>query len=132
RFAIRRALLQAHALADDGAEDLVDVYYPELLLDVAGERGAIVVHGDDDAEDFELGVRTLAHLFDSLEQIVGAFEREVRRLDWDQQVRRRDQRVDGQQAERRRAVDDDVLELPVQGRELVLQPEWRVELPDQS
>ena len=47
-------------------------------------------------------------LLDRLEQVVGALEREVRRLDRNQQVRRRDQRVDRQQAERRRAVDDDV------------------------
>ena len=80
------------------------------------QRGALVVHGDDDAEDLELGVRALPHLLDGLEQVVGAFEREVRRLDRDQQMRRGDQRVDGQQAERRRAIDHDVLELPVQRR----------------
>ena len=43
----------------------------------------------------------------------------------------RDQRVDGQQAEGRRAVDDDVLELAVQRGEFVLQLERRVELADQ-
>ena len=50
---------------------------PDLLLDVARKRGPLVVHGDDDAEDLQLGVRALPHLFDRLEQVVGALEREV-------------------------------------------------------
>src|SRR5687767_3053538 len=112
-FAVGRAFLEPNALADHGAKYFVAEYLPDLFLDVAGQRGPFVVHRDHDAEDLELGVRALPDLFDGLEQIVGALEREVRGLDRDQQVRRGDQRVDGQQTERRRAVDDDVLEVPV-------------------
>ena len=56
----------------------------------------------------QAGVRAAPHLLDRLEQVVGALEREIRRLDRDQQVRRRHQRIDRQQPERRRTVDDDV------------------------
>src|SRR6185503_6871129 len=80
RFAVRRAFLQAHALADDGAEDLVAENFSNLILDVPGQGRALVVHGDDHAKDLEFGVRTLPDFFDGLEQVVGAFEREVRRL----------------------------------------------------
>ena len=94
-------------------------------------RRPLVVHRDDDAKDAQARIRTLTNLLDGLEQVVGAFEREVRRLDRNQQVRRGHQRVDRQQPERRRAVDDDVGILPLQLIDLVLQPEVRVHLPHQ-
>src|SRR5688500_9248516 len=76
-FAIRRALFEPDALADDGAEHLVAKDLADLFLNVAAQRRALVVHGDDDPEDLELRVRPLPDFFDGLEQVVGAFEREV-------------------------------------------------------
>src|SRR5438128_1183984 len=75
--------------------------------------------------------RSRAHLLDRLEQVVGAFEREVRRLDWNQQMRGCDQRVHRQQSQRRRAVDHDVRILLADRLQLVLEAEVRVHLPDQ-
>ena len=79
------------------------------------------------------GIRTLSDLLDRLEQIVCSFEREVGRLNRNQQVRRGHQGVDRQQPESRRTVDDDVsvLALP-QLVDLVLQSEVRVQLSHQS
>ena len=84
------------------------------------ERRALVVHRDDDAQNPQRGIRARAHLLDRLEQVVGALEREVRRLNRDEQMRGRHQRVDRQQAERRRAVDDNVRIFPPDGSSLSL------------
>src|SRR5215203_623152 len=109
RLAIRRALLEAHALTDDSAKHLVSEHLANLVLDVPAEGRALVVHGDDHPQNLYFRIRPLAHLLESLEQVVGAFEREVRRLDRNQEMRGGDQRIDGEQAQRWRTVDDDVL-----------------------
>ena len=59
------------------------------------------------AEELEVRVVVLARLLDHLERAVDALEREVLRLGGDQRPVGGDQPVDGQQAERRRAVDQD-------------------------
>jgi hypothetical protein len=46
-------------------------------------------------------------------------------------VRRRNQRVDGQQPKRRRAIDDDMRVLTRDLVQLVLEPEVRIQFPDQ-
>ena len=100
-------------------------------MDVLGERGPLVVHRDDHAEQLQVRIRARLDLLDRLEQIVRPFQREVRRLDGDENVRRRDQRVHGDHSERRRRVDEDVVVLLTGVLHLVLQPEWAVEIADQ-
>src|SRR5262245_55552676 len=100
RFPVGRALLQPHALGDHGLEDLEAEHPLDLLMDVLGEQGPLVVERDQGAQDLELGVRALLDLVDRLEEVVRAFEREVARLDRDQHVGRRHEGVDGDDAER--------------------------------
>src|SRR5206468_8576198 len=61
----------------------------------------------------------------SSDLVVGAFQREVRRLDGNQQMRGRHERVDRQQAKRRRTIDDDRLVAMTDGLEAILQPKMR-------
>ncbi len=69
-----------------------------------------VVHGDQDRGDREVLVQVRLDHLDGLDQLAEALERVVLGLDRDQHLDARDQRVQGEQAERRRAVDEDVVE----------------------
>ena len=77
------------------------------------------------------GIRPDLHLPHRLEQVVRAFEREVGRLDRHHEMRGRDERVDRQQPQRRRAVDDDVGVVGFERGELFLETEVRVEFSHQ-
>ena len=129
RLAVGRALLQPDALADHGLEDLVAEDLADLGADVSSEGGPAVVHGDDDAQDPELGIGSEAYFLDRFEQVVGALEREVRRLNRNEQVRGGHQGVDGQEAEGGRTIDHDRLVLVEDLMQLVFEAERRIELP---
>ena len=58
-----------------------------------------------------LRVEVAAHQLDGAQQLLQALQRVVLALDRDQHLGRRHERVDGQQAERRRAVDEDVVQV---------------------
>ena len=62
---------------------------------------------EHDAEPVEVGVQAVAGELDDLERLLDALHREVLRLGGQQRVVGGDERVDGQQAERRRAVEQD-------------------------
>src|SRR3954463_3264378 len=128
RFLVGRALFEPHTLGNDGVENLAAEHLVDLRTNVARERGPLVVHGDDDAENLQARIRPGANLLDRLQQIVRALEREIRRLDRNEEVRRGDERVHGEQAERRRTVDDDIRVLRLDRLEAILQPEMRIEL----
>src|SRR3954465_11968046 len=126
RLLIGGALLQADALGYHRLEYLAAKHLVDLRPDIAAERRPLVVHGDDDSENLERGIGARTNFFNRLEQIVRAFEREVRRLDWNEQMRRGDERVHRQQSQRRRAVDDDVGIVGPNWLEPIFQPEMRV------
>src|SRR5262245_25759825 len=86
RYLVGGALLEPDALRNRGPEHLGAKHLGDLFADVSGERGSAVVHRDDDAQDLQAGVGARANLLDGLEQIVGALQREVRRLNGDQEV----------------------------------------------
>src|SRR5882672_3489378 len=102
-------LLQADALGDGRAEDFLAEDVSNLLVDVPRQDRSFVVKGDDNSEELEPGIRTCSDLFVGLEKVVGAFQGKVRRLNRNEEMRCRDQRVHGQDAERRRGVDHDVV-----------------------
>src|SRR5438093_6911513 len=97
---VGRALLEADALRDGGAEDAVAEHLGDRLADVLRECGPLVVERDHRPQQLEVRVRTGADLLDGLQQVVGSFEGEVARLHRDQQVGRRHERVDRDEAER--------------------------------
>src|SRR5699024_4746158 len=94
--------------SDDGrVEDLIPVGLNEALHDLAGVQRAAVEHGHQDAQDLELEVVTVAHLLDRVHQQREAAQGEVLGLHRDHHGIRAGERADGEQAERRRAVEDD-------------------------
>jgi len=80
---------------------------PDLLHHLLGEPGATVVHGEQDAPDAESRVEVRPHEVHVPQQLAQTFERVVLALDRDQQGVGRRERVDGQEPERRWAVDQD-------------------------
>src|SRR5262249_41297583 len=86
---------------------------------------------DQRAEDLELWVRPLLDLVDGLQQVVRTLQGEVARLDGDQDVGRRHERVDRDDAQGRRRVDGDVLVPLGGGREDVLQLVVTIQLTDE-
>src|ERR1700753_1127565 len=131
RLAVGRALLQTHALRDDGAEHLGAKNALDLLKNVLGEQGPLVVHGDEGAENLELGVGSNLDLVDGFQQIIGAFQGEIAGLDRDQDMRGGDQGIDSDDAQGRRRVDDGVVVDVLDSGQLVLQPVMAVELSDE-
>ena len=75
------------------------------------EVGAAVVHRQQDRRDRELRVEVPLDQLDVVEQLAEALERVVLALDRDEHLARGDERVDREQPERRRAVDEDVVEV---------------------
>jgi hypothetical protein len=80
-----------------------------LAGDLVGELGAAVVHRQQDRRDVQARVEVGAHEVDVAQQLAEALQRVVLALDRDQHLVRRDERVDRQQPERRRAVDEHVI-----------------------
>src|SRR6266536_432374 len=66
-FLVRRALLEADALADGRLEHAVAEHVRDRLLHVAREGRAPVVQRDDGTEQLEVRVGTGADLLDGLE-----------------------------------------------------------------
>jgi hypothetical protein len=106
RLAMARRLGQAHVARDDRAQHLVAEMLGELQRNFVAEVVARVVHGAHEAFDFERGIEAHAHGLDRVEQVGQAFESEVFALHGNEHAVRGGERVNGEQAERRRTVDE--------------------------
>ncbi len=105
-LAVRGRLGELHVARDDGVED-VEVRL-HLVGDLVGERVAAVEHRQHHALDAELGVEGVLDAIDRRHEVGQPLEREVLALERHQHPRRRGERVERQQAERGRAVEDHV------------------------
>jgi hypothetical protein len=79
-----------------------------LLGDLVRQRVSAVVHREHDALDASSGLYAALHAVDGGHQVREPLERVELALQRHEHARRRPQRVDGQQAERGRAIEDDV------------------------
>ena len=91
------------------AEDVVVADDAQLVEHVAREVRPAVVERRQQAEDPEVAVQLHPDHVDDLDEVVQALHRVVLRLDRDDHAVRRDEAVDRQQAEVRRAVDQHVV-----------------------
>ena len=80
-----------------------------LRGDIGGQLGPAVEHRQDDALDREVGVEVVADEIERGEQLGQSFQGVVLALERDEHGVGGGQGVDGQQPERRRAVDEDVV-----------------------
>src|SRR3954468_12921565 len=94
----------ADRLAGSGVVDEVAEVLAQDLVGLAGVRQPTVVHGREDPDDRDNGVQVLAHHLERVLQLDEPAQREVLGLHRDDHARRDGERVDRQQAERRRRV----------------------------
>ena len=105
RHAVARRLGQADVARDHRVEHDLAEAGADIVGDLDGQIVAPVEHGQRDAEDRQLGIEAGADPLDRLQQLAEPLEREEFGLQRHQDRIGGDQRVDGQQAERGRAID---------------------------
>ena len=84
---------------------------PEIVTHLLAEAGAGIVHGEEDAEDGEVGIQaTFLDFFDEVEDFADSLEGEVLTLDGDENFFRGDEGAGHEQADAGRAVEQDEIE----------------------
>ena len=109
RLAGDAGLGEAHGAGDDGVEHQVAEPLQHPGHHLAGVDGARVVSGDQDAADGQLRVQPVVHLLDGVGQQRQPAQREVLALGRDDHAVAARQPVDGEQTQRRLAVDQHVV-----------------------
>ena len=99
---------QAHVARNHGLIDLIFENLAHFLRNLHAQIGARVEHRQHDALDGEMSVHLL-HLLHRAHQRAHAFQREIFALNRNQHAVRRAERVERNHAQRRRAVDKDIV-----------------------
>ena len=109
--AVARRLAQPNVARNDRVEHLLLEELADVARHLLAEIRAFVVHRQQHAFDVERRIERAAHAAHRADELGEPFEREVLAVQRNQHGVGRDQRVQRQQAERRRTVDEDVVEL---------------------
>jgi hypothetical protein len=104
---------------------------PHLIGHLGGQAGAGVEHRQHDPEYVEPRIQRARHQVERAPELAEPLERVVLTLDGDDDGVRRGEAVDGEEAERRRAVEQDVVVLGERGLQAGLQPALAGQLTDQ-
>src|SRR3990170_5868076 len=107
RLAVARRLGERHIAVNDGGVDFVAEIFAHFLRHLVGQVVPAVVHGEEHAFDGKVGVQVLLDELDGVHESRQAFEGIVLALHGNEHAVGSGQRVHGQEAERRRAVDED-------------------------
>ncbi len=92
---------------DGGLEELVGEECLEILRDLLGEVGAVVVHGEYDAFEGEAALKAWETRSRGAHELGDAFEGKVLGLHGDEEAVGGYERVKGEEVEGRGAVEDD-------------------------
>ncbi len=111
RLAVPGCLRDFDASGDDRSKGGRTEVTAHLARHLVGELGAPVVHRQQDRRDMQRGVEVRPHEVDVAQQLAEPFQRVVLALDRDEHLIGRDEGVHREQAERRRAVDEDVVDV---------------------
>ena len=106
---MRRRLGDADVTRNNGFIDLLAEVRAHVAGDEIGELVAFVEHGEDDALDTQMRIKGSANPIDGPHQMADAFESEEFALQRDEHGMRGGERIQGEQPERRRTVDQDVI-----------------------
>lgn len=98
---------EADVARNGGLEELVVEERFEVLGDLLGEIGAVVVHGENDTFEGEAGVEGLADAVERAHEFGDAFEGEVFGLHGNEKSGSGDERVEGEKVERGGTVEKD-------------------------
>lgn len=110
---------QADAARYNGVEDLIAKVVAEVIGHLAGEIGAVVEHGEQNAFDGEIVLKSFTNALDGVDKLRDAFEGEEFALDGNDDRVRRDEGVDGEEVEGWGAIEDQEVVLGLQGVECV-------------
>ena len=131
RHAVARRLAEPDVARDDGAKHFLLEELADVGRDLLPEIRPLVEHRQQHAFDVERRIERRAHAAHRADEIGEPFEREVLAVQRNQHGVGGDERVQRQQAERRRTVDEDVVELVAQRLEQRAQPLLAVRQRDQ-
>src|SRR5262245_19344350 len=109
RHAVARRFAEPDVARDDGAEDFLLEKIPDVARDLLTQVRALVEHREQDAVDVEPGVEGRTNAAHRADEIGEALEREVLAVPRNQHRVGGDERVECEQAERGRTVDEDVI-----------------------
>ena len=112
---VARRLGNAHRARDDGLKSVVREVRANLALDLLGELRALVRHREQHARDTQARVKIHADAFDSVPQLAEALQGVVFGLDRDHDFIGSNHDIERHEAERRRAVDQDDVNISVLG-----------------
>ena len=104
-------------------KNLQPVKIAQISRDRGRKIGSLVIHREQQALDHQSRIVKAPDPCERVEEFGYAFESVVLTLNRNQQRLRGRQRVERQQSERRRTVDDDVIVIRLDGCERTLQPE---------
>ena len=97
---------QANVAWHHGFQHLGAHHSPDIGADLIGKPVAAIDHCQHDAKQFEAAIESGFHPFDRTEQLAEPFQCKELALEWHQHGVCSDQRIDGDEAQRRRAIDD--------------------------
>ncbi len=106
---VARTFAQLHVALDDGLEHQFLEVSLHLVVNLVGKAETAVVHGEQEAFDLEFRVELALDDLDGVEQFADTFKSEIFALHRDDDAVGCCQRVDGDESERRRTVDEDVV-----------------------
>ena len=122
RLPVARGLGQADVARDHGIEHGLGEMRPHLDRHFGGQVRPCVVHRENDALHGEVGIQVIAHEVHRSDELGQPLEGVVLALDRDQDRVRRSERIDGQEAERRGAIEEDVVEVLDEGVDEASEP----------
>ena len=117
RHAVARRFAEPDVARDDGAKHLLLEELPHVGRDLLAQIRALVEHRQQHAFDVERGIERGADAAHRADEIGQPFEREVFAVQRNQHGIGGDERVEREQAERRRAIDEDVVVVVAHRRE---------------
>ena len=110
RPAVAGSFRETDVAWNDGIQHLPWKVSVDLVTDLEREARTTIEHREQDSQEIETRIQLLSHeLHRLLEQMSQPLERVKLALQWDEDPVCRDERVDGQEPERRRTIDDDVV-----------------------
>ena len=126
-----RCFAEAHVARNERLKHLIGEVTAHFGFDLPAEVVALIDHGENDAHQGELRVEPVAHEVDGFEQTRETLERVVLALQGHDDVVRGRERIQREQPERRRTVDQDDLVGITQIGERVLESPLAVWLGDE-
>ena len=114
---VARGFGEFHVALDDGFEYEFLKVALHLVVDLVGEAESRVVHGEEEPFNLERRIEFLLYNLYSIEQFTDAFKGEIFTLHGDDDGVGSGQGIDGDESERRRAVNEYVVVLFVDGCE---------------